>query len=153
MGKTDEQKSSKTMIVVATDIEYKIAKERFQDEEILQTGVGGANVVNALKDIPRNTPIVNFGYVGSKSIPKGTEVNIGSCSTYHPNVDFEDVHFSLCGNVHCFTSTDFVTDTTETNAVFDMELAFICALGFENVQSIKIVSDNLNLTEYEQATR
>jgi hypothetical protein len=141
------------MIVVATDREYLLAKQRFQDEEILQTGVGGANVVNALKDIPRNTPILNFGYVGSKSIPKESEVNIGSCSTYHPNVDFEDVLFSLDGDVHCFTSTDFVTEAEEKNVVFDMELAFICALGFKNVRSIKIVSDNLNLAEYEQTTR
>lgn len=36
------------------------------------------------------------------------------------------------------------------NNVFDMELAFIMAMGFKNVKSEKIVSDNLNLKEFEK---
>ena len=31
-----------------------------------------------------------------------------------------------------------------------MELAYICALGFKNVEAIKIVSDNLSLKQYDK---
>ena len=44
--------------------------------------------------------------------------------------------------------------TLKTNikepCVFDMELAYILALGFKRVESIKIVSDNLSLKQYEE---
>jgi hypothetical protein len=53
--------------------------------------------------------------------------------------------------IKCFTSNDFVLETKiEKPCVFDMELAYILALGFKRVESIKIVSDNLSLKEYEK---
>ena len=58
--------------------------------------------------------------------------------------------FELNGDVPCYTSNDFVLETKiKDPVVFDMELAYILALGFEEVESIKIVSDNLSLKEYE----
>lgn len=53
-------------------------------------------------------------------------------------------------NVPCYTSLDFVTaNMVDTNpCVFDMELALICAMGFE-VDSIKVVSDNLNYKQFK----
>lgn len=141
------------MIVVATDKEYEIALKRFEDNMIIKTGVGAINVIRKLKDIPKNIPIINFGYVGSNIIPIGTEVKVGTSKLYHPNVKYEETSFKLCEDesIICYTSNDFVLKTNiKKPVVFDMELAYILALGFTNVISIKIVSDNLSLKEYEE---
>ena len=138
------------MIVVATDEEYKLANKRFKGQKIIKTGVGGINVLETLKNTKKSLKIINFGYVGSNYFPVGTEVKIGSCKLYHPNVKYQDVTYILDGNVKCYTSNDFVLETDiKEPCVFDMELAYICAM-FNNVESIKIVSDNLSLKQYEE---
>ena len=78
------------MIIVATDREYEIAQSRFKGEPILKTGVGALNIVEKLKNIPIDTPILNFGYVGSNVIPVGTEVEIGKCKIYQTNVEYHE---------------------------------------------------------------
>lgn len=139
------------MIIVATDEEYKLAQKRFKGQVIIKTGVGGINILNTLKEADKGQKITNFGYVGSNVIPIGTEVRIGECKLYHPNVEYEEPIYKLDGDVICYTSNDFVLETKiKEPVVFDMELAYICALGFKNVESIKIVSDNLNQEEYEE---
>lgn len=145
------------MIVVATDEEYKIAKKRFKRHLIIKTGVGGINVIRKLKHFPKWLKIINFGYVGSNNIPIGTEVKIFESKLYHPNVEYLEPSYLLNCNllednlVDCYTSNDFVLNTDiKESVVFDMELAYIMALGFKNVTSIKIVSDNLSLKEYEK---
>jgi hypothetical protein len=139
------------MIVVATNEEYILAQKRFKGREIVRTGVGGINVLNALKEADKGQEIVNFGYVGSNIIPIGTEVKVGGCKLYHPNVEYEEPTYKLDGDVTCYTSNDFVLSTDiKEPVVFDMELAYILALGFKNVKSIKIVSDNLSLEKYEK---
>lgn len=139
------------MIIVATDEEYKIAKKRFKGQEIVKTGVGGINILNTLKEANKRQKITNFGYVGSNVIPVGTEVRIGECRLYHPNVEYEEPIYKLDGDITCYTSNDFVLETKiKEPVVFDMELAYILALGFKNVESIKIVSDNLSLSQYEE---
>ena len=147
----------KSIIVVATDEEYKLAKERFKGHRIIQTGVGGINVYQTLKHVSRWRKITNFGYVGSNNIPVGTEVKIFECRLYHPTVEYLEPAYLLDCNlldrnlVDCYTSSDFITKTEITEpCVFDMELAYICAMGFKRVESIKIVSDNLSLHEYEE---
>lgn len=139
------------IVVVATDEEYKLAQSRFCGHKIVKTGVGGINVLRTLKNANTSLKIVNFGYVGSNVLPIGTEVKIGECKLYHPHVEYDEPTYKLSGDVPCYTSNDFVlhTDIKEP-VVFDMELAYILALGFENVESIKIVSDNLSLKEYEE---
>lgn len=149
----------KSIIVVATDEEYKLAQKRFKGHRIIQTGVGGINVVRRLKRLPKWLKITNFGYVGSNKLPVGTEVDVRMSRLYHPGVQYIEPWFTLNGlnghhlgnSVVCFTSNNFVTETKiQEPVVFDMELAFIMALGFKRVKSIKIVSDNLSLKEYEK---
>lgn len=140
------------MIVVATDKEYKLAKKRFKHQIIIKTGVGCVNVLKKLKHLPKCLKITNFGYVGSNVLPIGAEIEVGECSLYHPNVEYEEPVFKLKGSFKCYTNNDFVLDTKITDpVVFDMELAYILALGFKKVKSIKIVSDNLSLREYEKS--
>lgn len=142
------------MIVVATNEEYILAQKRFKGREIVRTGVGGINVLNALKEADKGQEIVNFGYVGSNVLPIGTEVKVGVCKLYHPNVEYEEPTYKLDGDTTCYTSNDFVLSTDiKEPVVFDMELAYILALGFKNVKSIKIVSDNLSLEKYEKTIK
>lgn len=144
------------IVVVATDEEYKLARKRFKHHIILKTGVGGVNVIRKLRKIPKWIKILNFGYVGSNNIPVGTEVVVGECRLYHPNVIYNEVEYMLDkeSTIKCFTSNDFVLKTDlKKPCVFDMELAYICALGFKRIKSIKIVSDNLSLKEYEKSMK
>lgn len=139
------------LVVVATPQEYNLALETFNvnKNRILITGVGGTNVIKALKNIPLTTKILNFGYAGSNSIPVGTIVKIKSSQIYHPNCEYVEDIYLLDGDIPCYTSSDFVLQTDiKEPVVFDMELAYICAMGF-NVSSIKVVSDNLNYKDYE----
>ncbi len=139
------------IVVVATEQEYKLAKKRFKHHLIIKTGIGGINVLERLKNLPRWLKIVNFGYVGSNTLPIGTEVVVGECKFYHPNIEYEEPTYTLNGNVKCYTSNDFVLNADiKEPCVFDMELVYILALGFKNVKSIKIVSDNLSLKQYEE---
>ena len=144
------------MIVVATKEEYLIAKQRFKNKKIVITGVGALNVIETLRKYPRWTKIVNFGYAGSNKIPIGTEVKIGYSTLYHPNVNYLEPEYILDEeeSITCYTNSDFITETEETiPCVFDMELAYIMALGFKNVKSIKIISDNLSLKQYEEEVK
>lgn len=152
MGKIYRAKGSEDkLIVVATGEEYKLAQERFKGHRIIKTGIGGTNVLENLKKADKRQKIINFGYVGSNIIPIGTEVTIGECQLYHPNVDYEEKIYKLKGDIKCYTSTDFITSSKEVEpVVYDMELAYILALGFRSVESIKIVSDNLSIKEYEK---
>lgn len=152
MGKLYRRKGSEVkLIVVATDEEYKLAKKRFKGQKIIKTGVGGINVIETLKQTDKNQKITNFGYVGSNVIPIGTEVMVGECKLYHPNVKYKEPTYKLDGDITCYTSNDFVLNTNiKEPIVFDMELAYILALGFKKVESIKIVSDNLSLKQYEE---
>lgn len=137
------------IVVVATAQEYQIARQRFAGSKIIEMGIGAINVFQALSKIERNSPILNFGYCGSNKIKIGTEVQVGEVRLYHPSVKYKERKFILKGDIPCYTSCDFVSATEiKDPCVFDMELAFILAMGFNNVSSIKIVSDNLSIKEY-----
>lgn len=141
------------MIVVATDEEYKLAKKRFKRHLIIKTGVGGINVIRKLKRLPKWLKITNFGYVGSNVLPIGTEVRVGYSQHYHKTDYFTPAKAlgKKTDTMWCYTSDEFVEEYKYKDpVVFDMELAYILALGFKRVESIKIVSDNLSLQQYEE---
>ena len=77
-------------------------------------------------------------------------MNINACLSYHPNAgEIKETSFILSdGNEICHTAGDFVTDDVK-EGIYDMELAIILALGFTNVTSYKVISDNMNYKEYE----
>ena len=140
------------MIVVAMPEEGALAGRT--KEPIMVTGEGALNVMSALRNIPRDTPIHNIGYAGGNMIPIGTRCRIGNVTMYHPVAVFDDRSYTLDGNVNCYTSSDFVTRTNiKTPCVFDMELAFILAMGFINVTAEKIVSDNLSKEEFDSCLK
>lgn len=146
------------IVVIAEKEELKLVEKLgYGDQPIIITGVGGVNVINALKDLPRDTEILNIGYCGSNKYDIGTEVYIENVATNHENAKFYEKYCPLIlirplgsASCPCYTSTDFVRYTNKKEpCVFDMELAFICSL-FDNVRSIKVVSDNLNKKQYNK---
>lgn len=137
------------LIVIATPEELKLIKSR---NNILITGVGGLNVIRSLQNVPRSTPIYNIGYAGSNSFKVGEKVSIGRVKLYHPNVQYKEPEYNLFGQTTCYTSNDFVLNTElQEPCVFDMELAFILAMGFRDVVAHKVVSDNLSFKEYKES--
>ena len=138
------------LAVVAMPEEIDLLKDEHKKNYIV-TGSGALNVINALKNIDKETQIINVGYVGSNSIPIGERVRIGEARLYHPNVKIAEDVYLLDGNIVCYTSSDFVLSTSIIQpCVFDMELAFIMALGFRNVISEKIISDHLSIKEFSE---
>ncbi len=139
------------LAVVAMPEEIELIKDRNLRCNCIVTGPGALNVIRALKGIDRNECIYNVGYVGSNSIRKGETVRIGEVRLYHPNVTIDEPRYMLDGDTLCYTSNDFVLSTNvERPCVFDMELAFILAMGFNNVIAEKVVSDQLNLCEFNE---
>ena len=146
--------------IVATEAEKDLVRELFgevKDEDITVTGVGIINALRVLRDIPRDEIIMNVGYVGSNKLDVGKWVEVSSVQMHHPEVGYEETPIVLADaeskhiRVPCYTSSSFVLQTNvEDDAVFDMELAAIAAMGFKKVSALKKVSDNLSLHDYEK---
>jgi hypothetical protein len=134
---------------------------------ILYTGVGAINVIRALQELPRETEIFNIGYAGSANFEVGSWAEVQEVRLNHPNVTYNEPQLLLVegqqtqpelfpkSTLHkavCYTNTDFVLQSDYTDCVFDMELAYIAALGFDKLHSIKYVSDNLSLHAYHELT-
>ena len=159
-------------IIVATDEEYVFIRNLFQNQyEIIQTGAGGPNTVSKLVDLDKTEPILSIGFASSNNLEVGTVAIIKDVALYHPNRAFEEKVYQLERNipndilktivetgkpqralrdspVTCLTSSDIVEKSfIEESVVFDMELVYLPALGFEHVSAIKIVSDNFSLRE------
>ena len=152
----------KHLILIAEEGERKLI-ERYlpeTDGEVLVTGVGAFNIMRSLRNIPLDTPIINIGYAGSSNFEIGTAVEVTEARLNHPQVTYPEPEYKLkplSGVIAdkkavCYTGTDFVTQSTYKDCVFDMELAFIAALGFKNLHSLKYVSDNLSLHAYHELT-
>lgn len=133
----------------------------WQNAQIIYTGVGGINVVRALQALPREAELLNIGYAGSANFDIGTWVAVTEVRLNHPNVTYREpilkisdcrLQIANCRQAVCYTNCDFVLQSDYTDCVFDMELAFIAALGFAKLHSIKYVSDNLSLHAYHDLT-
>jgi len=129
--------------------------------EIIFTGVGAINVIRALQHLDRDTEILNIGYAGSANFDLGTWVEVTGLQLNHPNVTYPEPELEISNlqspisnviQAPCFTNCDFVLASDYKDCVFDMELAFIAALGFTNLHSLKYVSDNLSLHAYHEYT-
>lgn len=150
------------IILVATQDEYGLAKKYLPEYRIIRTGVGASNVINRcavlLEEFRESgeEPIINLGFCGSNTLPKGTVVEVGrTFRLKNRNVEFADYRNGLIlseSEHHCYTSNDFVTESHEPkDALYDMELNYIAAFPLPLIGSVKIVSDNLDVCEYETA--
>lgn len=125
--------------------------------ELIYTGVGAINIIRSLQHLDREAELINIGYAGSANFDPGTWVEVTEVRLNHPNVTYKEPELKIKNqkskikNVKqapCYTNCDFVLQSDYKDCVFDMELAFIAALGFTNLLSFKYVSDNLSLHAY-----
>ena len=172
-------KFTKTMekyIIMAEEGEHVLldkAREQLgldlSDAQLIYTGVGAINIIRALQGLDREAELINIGYAGSSNFDIGTWVEVSEVRLNHPNVTYPEpvlkvesgklkversslVKSGKFKEALCFTNCDFVLASDYTDCVFDMELAFIAALGFKNLHSLKYVSDNLSLHHYHELT-
>lgn len=131
------------------------------DAELIYTGVGAINIIRSLQHLDRDAELINIGYAGSANFDLGTWVEVTEVRLNHPNVTYPEPELKISNlqssisnakQAVCYTNTDFVLQSDYTDCVFDMELAFIAALGFKNLHSLKYVSDNLSLHAYHDLT-
>ena len=134
---------------------------RLQDATLLYTGVGAINIIRSLQDLDREAEIYNIGYAGSANFDLDTWVEVTEVRLNHPNVTYPEPELKIqkskiknqnCRQAICYSNCDFVLASDYQDCVFDMELAFIAALGFKNLHSLKYVSDNLSLHAYHELT-
>ena len=137
------------------------------DTEILFTGVGAINIIRSLQHLDREAEVYNIGYAGSANFDLGSWVEVTEVRLNHPNVTYPEPELKLSAlrdadvsvsrypekRAVCYSNCDFVLASDYTDCVFDMELAFIAALGFKHLHSLKYVSDNLSLHAYHEHTR
>ena len=150
------------LVVIAEKEEMALVEELgYSNNPILITGVGAVNVIDALKDLPKDTEILNIGYCGSNEFDLGMRLQICAVGTHHDIANFHEKLKPLQVNVLvdyddtaiCYTSSDFVTKTNKNEpCVFDMELAIIRAI-FPNTRAIKVVSDKLSHQQYKNKTK
>ena len=166
------------LIVIAEEGERKLIEKYIPDckWDVLVTGVGAVNVIRSLRDLPRDIRILNIGYAGSANFEIGTLVEVSEVRLNHPNCNYNEpvVPVSPCDlsnnapctaqdapslfpiadrRAVCYSNCDFVLQSDYKDCVFDMELAYIAALGFERVSALKVVSDNLSLHAYHEVTK
>ena len=144
------------LIVIAEKEELKLVEKLgYKGIPILITGVGALNVIEALKDVPRDTEIINVGYAGSPSLEVGKFYQVRTVTMHHPVADYLEptykcVELDEMFEAHkCYTCCDFMSPG-KADGLFDMELAYIMAMGFSNVRSLKYVSDHMNIKEYRE---
>ena len=132
-----------------------------QDAELIYTGVGAINIIRSLQNLDREAELINIGYAGSANFDLGTWVEVTEVRLNHPNVTYKEPVLTLDNGqwtmddvrqAVCYSNCDFVLASDYRDCVFDMELAFIAALGFKNLHSLKYVSDNLSLHAYHDLT-
>ncbi|MBQ6790286.1 MAG: hypothetical protein IJP76_02390 [Paludibacteraceae bacterium] len=132
-----------------------------QDAELIYTGVGAINIIRSLQHLDREAELINIGYAGSANFDLGTWVEVTEVRLNHPAVSYPEPELKIknsklkiknCKQAICYTNCDFVLASDYRDCVFDMELAFIAALGFKKLHSLKYVSDNLSLHAYHDLT-
>ena len=131
--------------------------------EVIVTGVGALNVMQALRNIPLDAPLINIGYAGSANYEIGSVVAVKEARLNHPCVNYPEPTLLLPAipadylvdaehviTSVCYSNTDFVLQSDYTDCAFDMELAYIAGLGYSQLYALKIVSDNLSLHTYRE---
>ena len=131
------------------------------DATLVYTGVGAINIIKSLQNLDREAEVYNIGYAGSANFDLGSWVEVTEVRLNHPNVTYPEPELKLepiglsnqqVKQAVCYSNCDFVLASDYKDCVFDMELAFIAALGFKHLHSLKHVSDNLSLHAYHDLT-
>lgn len=159
----------KGYILIAEEQELRLIEDLglCKDEwQVVITGVGAINIMQATRSIPKDALVVNIGYAGSSNFEIGSWVDVTEAKLHHPKVTYPEpslpltvrakevgVTPSIAEKMHqaiCYSGVDFVTESIFRDCAFDMEVSFIAAMGFTRLCSLKYVSDNLDLHAYRE---
>lgn len=146
-----------TVILCAMSKEAKRIK--INNAKVYVVGIGVINVIKNISSLIKNgrikdgDRIINVGYAGSSVFPIGSVVSVLRSSRLNKPKIIKEKSFKLNAvadifSCECKTDDDF-TDGLEDVEAVDMELAYICAF-FEDVTSIKIISDDVNYSNYKK---
>ena len=121
-----------------------------EEEENVKKVLVGISCVDGLPETTEDDVIINIGYAGSNNLPVGSIVEPSEVVELATGERMAVDKVFDCSSYPCFTSNDFVTETNIVEpCVFDMELYMISKLKHKALYSLKIVSDNLNLSDCE----
>ena len=123
--------------------------------KIVITGPGLCNVIQTPQiKVKPGDKLINVGYAGSNKYPIGSVVSASSCKRFIPSQTVNEPTLNLvpCYNSDlCYTADDFVeNEKIDEIPLIDMELYYLASI-YPQIESLKIVSDNLNFTEYQCA--
>lgn len=147
-------------------------KENFYQKNnisLIITNVGRNNVTKSLIELlntheMKDAIIINIGLVGSNNLKIGEIIQINNSYGYHFDLTpFGDKLYHTTNSpyklntinelkqIDCYTSDGFVQQTNiKETCVFDMELNTITLFPHKKIHSIKIVSDTLNASIYNE---
>lgn len=141
------------MLIVLCAEESEAKHIKCKRANIFVTGVGLVNILQSPLKFPPNAKIVNVGYAGSNVHPIGTVLSVNRVERFIKSSILNEPVFNLTPcyvDDSCYTADDFITYTLILNdkiPLIDMELYYLAA-RYPNIESIKIVSDNLNLEDH-----
>lgn len=138
--------------------------KKLPNVEVIITGIGLCHTINTLSlklatgQLNLEDRIINVGYAGSNRHEVGDIISIESVQRLCPSATVPENVYKMkyCYSYNgitkpdvCLTADDFCNEIIKPIPAVDMELYYIKAMGFENVTSFKIISDNLNYVGYE----
>lgn len=137
----------------------------FKNSQVIIIGEGRSKVISTLSKLLKKgnfksgDKIINVGYVGGNGYKKGEVVKIGKVRHLFSSKTINEPILNLQTInpddkiANCCTADNFVNKNDidiNSPCVVDMELYYI-ALMLPETMSIKIVSDELNYSEYTNA--
>lgn len=122
--------------------------------KIVITGAGLSNVIQTpIFKVNSNDHLINIGYAGSNLYPIGTVCSVKKCRRLTPSLTINESELelnSLLTGVCCYTADSFIEHARDEIPLVDMELYYLASI-YPQIQSLKIVSDNLDFNEYKKA--
>ena len=126
-----------------------------RNAKIIITGPGLCNVIQTPQiKLKRNDKVINVGYAGSNVFPVGEVLSVSHTKRLLPSLTIPEKTLNLVPcykSALCYTADDFIEqDKIREIPLVDMELYYLKIL-YPQIQSLKIVSDNLNYKDYQKA--
>lgn len=141
-------------IICAEENEAEKITIKSKDVAIQVTGAGLYNVLKTPKlDINRDDIVLNIGYAGSNLFKPGEIFSVCTCQRLQPSKTIKEEKQYLFPyyflGADCYTADDFVEKAPQQLPLVDMELYYL-SLIYPGIRAIKIISDNLNYSEYKK---
>lgn len=119
---------------------------------VIVTGVGASNIIKVITqtDIRPTDNVINVGYAGSSCFNVGEVLSVGMVQLINDNYDNTSYYLNNLTSAvaNCYTANTFIENGNYQ--LVDMELFYLMCFGFQDLKSLKIVSDNLNYKEFKR---